>query len=111
MHARELPDDLRQQLWAIFEQNMKAKYVSIHHYAVVFDSGKCSYESSISFSWEPEEKKKELFHSLARFLVVLTHDVQVSTEVNDTNRVDAKEALAFCTFRFEREDGRNMLYW
>ena len=55
-----------------------------------------SYKSS-SFGWDPEAKRKELFHSLSRFILVY--------------EADTDTLLAFTMFRFEFEEGEDLVYW
>jgi len=54
-----------------------------------------SYRDS-SFGWNPEIKRKELFHSLSRFIIVRGH--------KDT-------LLAFLMFRFDHEYDQDIIYW
>lgn len=56
------------------------------------------YQVSTTFEWEPEVKKKELFHSLARFLLV-------------TPVAKPTCLLGFLNFRFEVEDEEDIIYW
>lgn len=56
------------------------------------------YQASTTFEWEPDVKKKELFHSLARFILV-------------TPVADPVSLLAFLNFRFEVEDEQDIIYW
>ena len=49
-----------------------------------------------SFGWEPEAKRKELFHSLSRFILVYDEE---------------NTLLAFLMFRFEHEYEEDLLYW
>lgn len=59
-------------------------------------SSHTSYKLS-SFGWDPDAKRKELFHSLSRFILVY--------------EVDTDELLAFTMFRFEVEEGEILIYW
>jgi hypothetical protein len=49
-----------------------------------------------SFGWDPAKKRKEIFHSLSRFILVY--------DKGDT-------LLAFVMFRFEHENDEDMVYW
>jgi hypothetical protein len=51
-----------------------------------------------SFGWKPAKRKKEIFNGLSRFLLV--NDPQNKVRV-----------LAFCMFRFEHEEGEDVVYW
>lgn len=44
------------------------------------------------------KRKEEIFHRLSRFLLV--QDLEQKTKV-----------VAFCMFRFENEEGENVVYW
>jgi len=48
-----------------------------------------------SFGWDPDSKRQELFHTLARFILVYGDEEVLS---------------AFCAFRFEVEDEEDVLY-
>ncbi|KAH9847356.1 acyl-CoA N-acyltransferase [Lenzites betulinus] len=72
-----LSKDLRKEVWDLWETNMRALM-----------------EPS-SFGWEPQEKRKELFHRNARFILVFEDDAGE----------DAGGALtAFSKFRFEWDE-------
>ncbi|THV04877.1 hypothetical protein K435DRAFT_146510 [Dendrothele bispora CBS 962.96] len=49
-----------------------------------------------SFGWKPEEKKKELFDTLSRFILLSSGQTE--------------EVAGFCMFRFEYENGDDILY-
>ncbi|KAF8898671.1 acyl-CoA N-acyltransferase [Infundibulicybe gibba] len=49
-----------------------------------------------SFGWNPPEKKSELFHKLSRFILVRPNT--------------GGPAIAFAMFRFEHEDGEDVIY-
>ncbi len=49
-----------------------------------------------SFGWDPVEKRKEIFHSLSRFIVV--HD-------------EEDMLLAYIMFRFEHDNDEDLAYW
>jgi len=89
-HAQELPNELREQLWLLFEENMRTFYAQ-----------------APSFSWDPEEKKEEMFHALSR--VVLLQPIQLDEGLQSPGASESP-VVAFSMFRFEREDKRNMLY-
>ncbi|KAF9569638.1 acyl-CoA N-acyltransferase [Agrocybe pediades] len=78
MHNNDLKKTHRDAIWDIFELNMRSLY-----------------EDS-SFGWDPQSKRKELFHALSRYLFV--------SEGGST------ELLAFVHFRFEVEEDENVLY-
>lgn len=59
-------------------------------------SSHTSYKSS-SFGWDPEAKRKELFHSLSRFILV--------------HEPDTDTLLAFTMLRFEVEEEEAVVYW
>ena len=59
-----------------------------------------------SFSWNPTEKKEEMFHPLSRFIVYWK-----SSGVAPGDTPDPADMAAYGIFRFEREDERNLLYW
>ena len=58
----------------------------------------CSYLNSSSLSWDPKVKKKELFHSNSRFILVHPTDLTIPL-------------LAFSMFRFDKEEDEVVLYW
>ncbi|KAF9785540.1 acyl-CoA N-acyltransferase [Thelephora terrestris] len=62
---------------------------------ILADAMKEMYEGS-SFGWNPTKKKRELFHKLARFILVRTRE--------------SAEVVAFTSFRFEEEDGFAVVY-
>ncbi|KAF8203590.1 acyl-CoA N-acyltransferase [Pholiota molesta] len=78
LHSDGLKPIQRDQIWSLFETNMR---------------GLC--EAS-SFGWDPQAKRKELFHPLARFILV--------TESDQT------DLAAFTSFRFEFEEGEDVIY-
>jgi len=54
------------------------------------------YEKS-SFGWNPTKKKRELFHKLARFILVRSKE--------------SAKVVAFTSFRFEEEEEFCVVYW
>ncbi|KAK7463650.1 hypothetical protein VKT23_005591 [Stygiomarasmius scandens] len=77
--AEELSNSLREKLWSIFEENMFELY------------------TKSSFGWDPEQKRKELFDPLSRFIVLFSSG-------------QVEQVAGFCMFRFEYEDGVDILY-
>lgn len=57
-----------------------------------------SYLNSPFLGWDPKAKKKELFHSKSRFILVRPIDLTIPL-------------LAFSMFRFEHEEDEDILYW
>ena len=64
------------------------------------------YEKGDVFPWDPPEKRKEMFHKYSRFIIV-TPD---SAMTNNGNIANAEDILAYAIFRFERDEGRNVIY-
>jgi hypothetical protein len=60
----------------------------------------CSYLNSPSLGWDPKGKKKELFHSKSRFILV-----------HPTGDFSTLPLLAFSMFRFDNEEDEVVLYW
>ncbi|KJA29170.1 hypothetical protein HYPSUDRAFT_32547 [Hypholoma sublateritium FD-334 SS-4] len=77
-HSRDLKRCQREAIWSTYETNM-------------YDFSKTS-----SFGWDPEAKRKELFHSLSRYILVTDPT---------TN-----ELLAYTSFRYEVEEDEDILY-
>ncbi|CAA7266508.1 unnamed protein product [Cyclocybe aegerita] len=77
-HSNELKKSECSAIWDIFEVNMRELY------------------TPSSFGWNPESKRKELFHSLSRFLLVY--------KTGDSN------ILAFVMFRFETDYDEDIIY-
>ncbi|CCM05143.1 uncharacterized protein FIBRA_07352 [Fibroporia radiculosa] len=74
----------RAAIWALMCENMRDIYVHS------------------SFGWDPPSKEAELFHPLSRFVLVRSLG---------GDREGAPAALlAFVHFRFEREEGQNVVY-
>lgn len=57
-----------------------------------------SYLNSKILPWDPKEKRKELFHSKSRFILVRPID-------------PTGPLLAFSMFRFEDEEDEDAIYW
>ena len=98
LHSTDLKKTQRESIWAVFEANMYDLCVNF-----VWNSGRVwpisshtSYKSS-SFGWDPEAKRKELFHSLSRFILV--------------HEPDTDTLLAFTMLRFEVEEEEAVVYW
>jgi len=53
--------------------------------------------SNSSFGWKPTNRKKEIFHRVSRFLLIYDSE-------------EGNEIVAFCMFRFENEEGENVVY-
>ncbi|OBZ79159.1 N-alpha-acetyltransferase 40 [Grifola frondosa] len=87
--ASELSKDERRDLWEIWEKNM---------YEMYKDS---------SFGWDPPAKKRELFHRLARFIVVRENTRAQGSQDDGNNAV---RIVAFTVFRFEYEFEENIVY-
>ncbi|KAH8120431.1 acyl-CoA N-acyltransferase [Phellopilus nigrolimitatus] len=82
-HASDLSEMLRGRIWAMFERNMKT-----------------IYEETNVFEWDPSGKQEEMFHSLARFLLVMSDKTS-----DDTGEIDKNELLGYATFRFIEKIG------
>jgi len=81
--------------------NLRAKHVRavslpLHFLSFFFLFLAFSSKNS-SFGWDPVEKRKEIFHSLSRFIVV--HDDEEDV------------LLAYIMFRFEHENDEDLVYW
>lgn len=63
----------------------------------LFEKNMYELYSGSSFGWEPMKRKEEIFHGLSRFLLV--QESEQKTKV-----------VAFCMFRFENEEGENVVY-
>ncbi|KAF8168034.1 acyl-CoA N-acyltransferase [Crassisporium funariophilum] len=79
LHGDELQATQREAVWVIFEANMRELY------------------QNSSFGWDPETKRKELFHNLSRFVLVQQDE-------------SPNPLVAFSMFRFEQEDEDDVLY-
>ncbi|KAH7915820.1 acyl-CoA N-acyltransferase [Hygrophoropsis aurantiaca] len=89
--SSELLEDHKQNIWEIFEENMRDLYVSS------------------SFGWDPLSKKLEMFDSLSRVILAekITENTGSSEHVGPSR---SKELCAYTIFRFEREVKQNVLY-
>ncbi|EIW64409.1 uncharacterized protein TRAVEDRAFT_109407, partial [Trametes versicolor FP-101664 SS1] len=83
--APSLSSDERENIWNLWETNMRVLYAIL--------------EPS-SFGWHPKSKRKELFHRNARFILVLDGEGSQA----------ATTLVAFAMFRFERDEGEDLLY-
>ncbi|KAI0639762.1 acyl-CoA N-acyltransferase [Trametes polyzona] len=84
-YAPSLSHGERQAVWDLWETNMRAMV-----------------EPS-SFGWNPNEKRKELFHRHARFILVYgSSDAQEPTVPTSL--------AAFSMFRFEQDEGEDVIY-
>ncbi|KAI0330544.1 acyl-CoA N-acyltransferase [Cubamyces sp. BRFM 1775] len=85
--SSSLTDNEKSHIWDLYEANMRALV-----------------EPS-SFGWNPSEKREELFHRDARFIMVY---------LDDPDSQDSKNShpapVAFSMFRFELEEGDDVLY-
>ncbi|KAJ8084082.1 hypothetical protein PM082_002849 [Marasmius tenuissimus] len=79
-NSKDLPNDIRDAIWQIFEENMYSLYAN-----------------SPTFGWDPKAKKKELFHKHSRFLIA-----------SPANQSDT--LAGYTTFRFEHDQDENLLY-
>ncbi|KAJ7597108.1 acyl-CoA N-acyltransferase [Mycena floridula] len=74
----ELHDDLRNDIWAIFEENMIDLY------------------RASSFEWNPPEKRQELFHQLSRFILVHGPDGRLTGFCDFRFEHEDEEDLVYC---------------
>jgi hypothetical protein len=82
-----------------------------------FSFPETSYEGS-SFGWDPPAKRHELFDPLGRFLLIRSGGT-VSRSTSPRNPGDGDPQLledrtslcAYAIFRFDREEGVNVVYW
>ncbi|KAF7784372.1 hypothetical protein Agabi119p4_537 [Agaricus bisporus var. burnettii] len=79
-HNSELEAKEKADMWDLYEENMFDLY------------------SNSSFGWKPAKRKKEIFHTLSRFLLI--YDSQE----------EASKMIGFCMFRFENEEGGCVVY-
>ncbi|KAH7931053.1 hypothetical protein BV22DRAFT_1108918 [Leucogyrophana mollusca] len=86
----ELHDDHRQNIWKIFEENMRELYVTS------------------SFGWDPNAKKLEMFDPLSRFILI--ENIPADTGGSDTAESPGRSLLAYTIFRFEREAKEDVAY-
>ncbi|KDR85062.1 hypothetical protein GALMADRAFT_233668 [Galerina marginata CBS 339.88] len=78
LHSNDLKQNQRDSIWAIFEANMYELY------------------KNSSFGWDPVAKRKELFNSLSRFILLY--------------QTDTRTLEAFTMFRFEDEEDEDVIY-
>ncbi|ETW87280.1 hypothetical protein HETIRDRAFT_305325, partial [Heterobasidion irregulare TC 32-1] len=57
-----------------------------------------------SMGWDPAEKQEQVFHADARFVLVREPPAAPG------NGTAPGQIIACCVFRFEREEGQNVLY-
>ena len=55
--------------------------------------------------WDPAEKQEQVFHADARFVLVRAPPADFEGVTT------SGQIIACCVFRFEREEGQNVLYW
>ncbi|KAI0931959.1 hypothetical protein AcW2_000723 [Taiwanofungus camphoratus] len=89
--SSELSDGDKKAIWTLFEQNMHDLYVSS------------------SFGWNEAAKRQELFHTLSRFVVVRRDETKDNGEPAKREG-PVKPIVAFTMFRFDREEGENVVY-
>ncbi|KAL5495172.1 hypothetical protein ACEPAI_634 [Sanghuangporus weigelae] len=89
--SSELSDPLKERIWTIFENNMKS-----------------IYETGNVFPWDPPEKRKQMFHEHSRFLMIGSGSESESERADFSVREEA--VLAYCIFRFERDEGKDVVY-
>lgn len=53
--------------------------------------------------WDADEKRKELFHADARFIILSLPSAPAMD--------DAATVVGFTMFRFDYEEGEKLLYW
>jgi hypothetical protein len=58
-----------------------------------------------TFGWDPASKQQELFDPLSRFILVHQQSQYLS------NGHPSKRLVAFTMFRFDREEGEEVVYW
>ncbi|KAI9060158.1 acyl-CoA N-acyltransferase [Trametes sanguinea] len=85
VHAQSLSAKEQKLIWSLYEANMRAM------------------TEPSSFGWNPSKKKKELFHRNARY--ILAYAGQHVPPYEDT-----LAPAAFSMFRFERDQGEDLLY-
>ena len=54
--------------------------------------------------WDTEDKRSELFHADSRFIVVYREPDSEDEKIQN-------ELLGFAMFRFDFEQGENIIYW
>lgn len=70
----------------------------------ILSEGLNSYVNSV-FGWDPVSKRQELFDPLSRFILVR----QKPQELNNDHT--PKQLVAYTMFRFDREEGEEVVYW
>ncbi|KAI0660436.1 acyl-CoA N-acyltransferase [Cubamyces menziesii] len=85
--SSSLIDSDKSHIWDLYEANMRALV-----------------EPS-SFGWDPLEKRKELFHRDSRFILVYPDD----PDSQDSTK-SPSAPIAFSMFRFDMEEGDDVLY-
>ncbi|KAI0788577.1 acyl-CoA N-acyltransferase [Abortiporus biennis] len=90
--AAQLKNDERARIWQIVDSNMR------------------DIASKSSMGWKPTQKKKELFSTKSRFILV--YQSQGAKNAGDNNLGDLKTAdiVGFVMFRFEHEEGEDLVY-
>ncbi|EGO00059.1 hypothetical protein SERLA73DRAFT_160099 [Serpula lacrymans var. lacrymans S7.3] len=96
--SSELTEDHRKSIWDIFEDNMRALYMTS------------------SFGWDPSSKQTELFDPLSRFILLerMNENNQLEEGAESPIGVESstfpRTLVAYTMFRFEREDSQNVIY-
>lgn len=106
--SSELSDGDKKAIWTLFEQNMHDLYDSAAHPFCCLTLWR-RYVSS-SFGWNEAAKRQELFHTLSRFVVVRRDETKDNGEPAKREG-PVKPIVAFTMFRFDREEGENVVYW
>ncbi|KAI0963801.1 hypothetical protein AcW1_000774 [Taiwanofungus camphoratus] len=105
--SSELSDGDKKAIWTLFEQNMHDLYDSAAHPFCCLTLWR-RYVSS-SFGWNEAAKRQELFHTLSRFVVVRRDETKDNGEPAKREG-PVKPIVAFTMFRFDREEGENVVY-
>ncbi|TFK57214.1 hypothetical protein OE88DRAFT_108009 [Heliocybe sulcata] len=82
----------REDVWQIFEDNMKGLYVN-----------------SV-FGWDPPAKRDEMFHPLARYVLLHRPHSEHDDDSDGQDMNGRRSLVAYAGFRFEDEEGENVLY-
>lgn len=98
-HNSELEAKEKADMWDLYEENMFDLYVHKNTPSPERNQTKGFRYSNSSFGWKPAKRKKEIFHTLSRFLLI--YDSQEETS----------KMIGFCMFRFENEEGGCVVYW
>ncbi|KAH9944079.1 uncharacterized protein BXZ73DRAFT_39517, partial [Epithele typhae] len=77
-HASDIPTERREEIWNLWETNMR------------------TLTEPSSFGWDPDEKKEELFHADARYILLCSGEQGT--------------LVAFTTFRFDFDEDVPQLY-